>query len=60
VFHSLGVLKFSFGVTLCTWAHKSAVLSNFNAFRVSRGLCESMSIDIVLLRDTKVLITCIE
>ncbi len=60
VFHSLGVLKFSFGVTLCTWAHKGAVLSDFNAFRVSRGLCESMSIDIVLLRDTKVLITCIE
>ena len=60
MFHSLGVLKFTFGVSLCTWAHKGAVLSNFIAFRVLRGLFESMSIDLVLLDDTKVSISCIE
>lgn len=60
MFHALGVLKIIFGASLCTWKHKGAVLGNFNAIRVLRGLFESMSIDLALLGDTKVSITCIE
>ena len=45
MFHSLGVLKFTFGIVLCTFAHKGAVLSNFNAIGVLRDLCEFMCIE---------------
>jgi hypothetical protein len=54
IFHALGVLKISFGISVCTLEHKCAVLGNFSAIQVLRNFIKFMSIDLVSLSDIKV------